>query len=312
PIKMLLVLATSVGSLYLAFKGLSGIGSMILGFTGNFTAKEEDFEMISLNALMGQAKSKGRNFITSGDELTTRLSRMMSRASLATGRAQGGRSHMDTCEALLARQGQITNMATGLHLVATDLGGGFLLAPLHTFAGAEKDDIFRFQNGADYYFAFEPKDVSQLSEYDACIIRTDAIPMKSSIVSIFAKESQIELLVDMSAHFVCGPWKVPFGGEFISEQTVAKRIASFKYFMDEKLYMAINGWSSPFKTEDGQCGSCLVSTSDKLDGKVFCSLVAGTYDRVTGKYVSTYVPITCDMIKKSISLLTGAEFSESQ
>uniref|UniRef100_Q7LZW0 Polyprotein n=1 Tax=Parsnip yellow fleck virus TaxID=12777 RepID=Q7LZW0_9SECO len=67
-----------------------------------------------------------------------------------------------------------------------------LLAPLHTFAGAEKDDIFRF----------EPKDVSQLSEYDACIIRTD-------------------------------------------------------------------------KTEDGQCGSCLVSTSDKLDGKVFCSLVAG-------------------------------------
>nr|WIW79916.1 polyprotein [Carrot necrotic dieback virus] len=310
-IKMMIVLATSVGALYLAFKGLSGIGSALLGLFSKKVTKDEDYEIISLGTLMGQAR-RGRNFITSGDELTTRLSRIMSRASLATGRAQGGRRPADTCDILNSRQGLIMNMATGLHMVATDIGGGFLMCPLHIFAGAEKDDIYKFSNGADHYFAFEPSEVAQLSEYDACIIQTNSIPMKSSITNIFANESQLDMLVDMDAHFVCGPWKLPGEGAYISEVTTARRVASFKYFMDEKLYMMVNGWSSPFKTEEGQCGSCMVSLSEKLDGKVFCSLVAGTYDNLTGQYVSTYVPITVNMIRKAISSVTKLKNGDCQ
>nr|QWT83741.1 polyprotein [Carrot necrotic dieback virus] len=310
-IKMMLVLATSVGSLYLAFKGLSGIGSAILGLFCKNVTKEEDYEIISLSTLMGQAR-RGRNFITSGDELTTRLSRVMSRAALATGRAQGGRRPADTCEILSSRQGSIMNMATGLHMVATDIGGGFLMCPLHIFAGAEKDDIYKFHNGADYYFAFDPSDVAQLSEYDACVIQTHSIPMRSSITNIFSNENQLDMLVDMDSHFVCGPWKLPGDGGYISEVTTARRVASFKYFMDDKLYMMVNGWSSPFKTEEGQCGSCMVSLSEKLDGKVFCMLVAGTYDNLTGQYVSTYVPVTVNMMRKAISGITTLQAGDCQ
>uniref|UniRef100_A0AAT9J7X2 Genome polyprotein n=1 Tax=Cowslip sequivirus TaxID=3115813 RepID=A0AAT9J7X2_9SECO len=306
--KILIVLATSCGAIFLALKSVKGMVSIAHGIfgvknsVGNPGQEASQIDLASLVAQGGRGKGKARPTFHSGDELTQRVERMISRAQLAVGRSQGGQSAEATEDHLLQRMGTIRNMVTGSTMVGINIGSGMVLSPLHLFADAQDNDMLEFRwGGVCFYFLFLQEKIHQLKQYDVCIIDTDlAVPARTLNISIFMDETELEKYSDVKCSFVCGPWANSHGG-FIENDLVAKREKSFKYTVKEMLVMAVHGWSVAHRTYDGQCGSCLVSKDTRVNGKVFGMLVAGTMDRSGEKYYGTYVPITKQMILQAIS-----------
>ncbi|UTQ50709.1 MAG: polyprotein (domains: capsid, helicase, peptidase, RdRP) [Plant associated sequivirus 2] len=298
-VKFLIVLATSCGAIFLAFKGVSSVMSSALSVFKTFS-EEKEFVQMSLGVLTARGrKGKKRPSFGSGDELTTRVERMISRSALATGVAQGGRTCDEVQQLLLSRMGFISNTAAGKGMVAINIGNGCLLCPLHIFEDAMEDDMMEFLwHGEKYFFVFTKDKVTQVGELDLCIIDTHSVPKRDMVLSIFMDEKELEAFSDIKCSFVSGPYNIT-SGSHIEDQLVALRIKQFKYMVGEQLFLSVQGWSVKHATFDGQCGSVLVSEDETVNGKVFGCLVAGTMN-MKGEKVATYVPLSKQMLLKAL------------
>nr|WOZ17733.1 polyprotein [Dandelion yellow mosaic virus] len=300
-VKFLIVLATSCGAIFLAFKGASTVvGGAMKIFRTNY--EEKEFVQMSLGMLTARGrKGKKRPSFGSGDELTTRVERMISRSALATGTAQGGRTCDETQQLLISRMGFISNASAGKGMVAINIGNGCLLCPLHIFEDAEEDDMMEFLwQGEKFFFVFTKDKVTQVGELDLCIIDTHSVPKRDMILSIFMDEKELEAFSDIKCSFVSGPYNIT-SGTHVEDQLVALRIKQFKYMVGEQLFLSVQGWSVKHTTFDGQCGSVLVSEDETVNGKVFGCLVAGTMN-MKGDKVATYVPVSKQMLLKALGL----------
>nr|YP_010809073.1 NTP-binding protein, protease, RdRp [Lettuce star mosaic virus] len=300
-VKFLVVMATSCGSMFLAFKGLQGTVNTVRRLLSRCSDTEEFLHMSleSLTAYGRKGKGKTRPAFGSGDELTARVERMISRSALASGVAQGGRSKSETQNFLLQRMGHLKNDMTQVELVAINIGNGCLLAPLHIFQMAVEDDMMSFTwQGEPYFFVFTRDKVTQVGELDLCIIDTHSIPKRDLALSIFMDEKELESFSDLKCSFVCGPY-LGTSGAYVEEDLVALRAKQFKYTVGEQLYISVQGWKVGHDTRGGQCGSVLVSSDESVNGKVFGMLVAGTTD-YSGNKVGTYVPVSKQAIARAL------------
>ncbi|QSM07373.1 polyprotein [Lettuce mottle virus] len=300
-VKFLLMLATSCGAMFLAFKGVQGVVGAIRFAFGNLPSDEDYIQMSldSLTALGKKGKGKQRPSFGSGDELTARIERMISRSALATGVSQGGRTRHETQNLLLQRMGHLRNEETGVALVAINIGNGCILTPLHVFQMAEEDDMLVFNwQGEKFFFVFTKDKVTQVGELDLCVINTHSVPKRDMVLSIFMDEKELEAFSDIKCSYVCGPYLGETGAH-VEDDLVAIRAKQFKYTVGSQMFISVQGWAVAHTTLEGQCGSVLVSHDEAVNGKVFGMLVAGTTDQ-RGNKVGTYVPVTKQMIVRAL------------
>nr|UTQ50707.1 MAG: polyprotein (domains: capsid, helicase, peptidase, RdRP) [Plant associated sequivirus 1] len=315
-VKIILVLATSFGALYgmvQGFKSLKGAAGSIVGSIfgrsrTQVTSNDTEGVLASLEVLLAHGKKKkpgNKNpYLDSGDELTQRWERMQERARLATGVSHGGMVAQATEDCLGERQGYISNIATHNGLVATNIGGGLLLMPLHIFSNAIEGDMMQFEwRGEKFFFPFSSANVGQVLDYDLCVYDTNlAVPARSMRLSIFMDERELDKFTDLECSFALGPNEQGSGAKIV-EKLVAKREKTFRYTVDGVLIVAVHGWSVCHQTFPGQCGSFLVSQNERACGKVFGMLVAGCLDKAGSHHYGTYVPVTKQGIVAAIESL---------